>query len=130
MPRTAETQFAYVKASGKLVVSASQLEIGDLVFFGGDGYDGTPAAPGHVGIYIGRSQMIDAPPPVSMCGSIPSLRPVSSEEVRHEDPNARLSARPALTLGRGSRCAGHGRLRRWLATRAPAPLAQFSRRER
>jgi cell wall-associated NlpC family hydrolase len=50
-----------VKASGKLVVSAPQLQIGDLVFFGGAGYDGTPIAPGHVGIYIGRSQMIDAP---------------------------------------------------------------------
>ena len=61
LPRTAETQFAYVKASGKLVVSAPQLQIGDLVFFGGAGYDGTPAAPGHVGIYIGRSQMIDSP---------------------------------------------------------------------
>jgi NlpC/P60 family len=50
LPRTAETQFAYVKASGKLVVSAPQLQIGDLVFFGGAGYDGTPIAPGHVGI--------------------------------------------------------------------------------
>jgi cell wall-associated NlpC family hydrolase len=61
LPRTADTQFAEVKAAGELITSIPQLQTGDLVFFGGAGYDGTPAAPGHVGIYIGNSQMIDAP---------------------------------------------------------------------
>jgi cell wall-associated NlpC family hydrolase len=40
-------------------VSRSQLEPGDLVFFVGS--DGSYSAPGHVGIYIGGGQMIDAP---------------------------------------------------------------------
>jgi cell wall-associated NlpC family hydrolase len=40
-------------------VSVSQLEPGDLVFFVGS--DGTWAVPGHVGIYIGGGDMIDAP---------------------------------------------------------------------
>jgi cell wall-associated NlpC family hydrolase len=40
-------------------VSVSQLEPGDLVFFVGS--DGTWAVPGHVGIYIGNGEMIDAP---------------------------------------------------------------------
>jgi cell wall-associated NlpC family hydrolase len=40
-------------------VSRSQLEPGDLVFFVGS--DGSYSAPGHVGIYIGGGEMIDAP---------------------------------------------------------------------
>ena len=61
LPRSSETQFADVQAGGKLVTSIPQLQPGDLVFFGGAGYDGTPTAPGHVGIYLGDSRMIDAP---------------------------------------------------------------------
>jgi len=40
-------------------VPRSQLAPGDLVFFVGS--DGTYAVPGHVGIYVGHGQMIDAP---------------------------------------------------------------------
>jgi peptidoglycan DL-endopeptidase CwlO len=40
-------------------VSRDELEPGDLVFFVGS--DGSESAPGHVGIYIGGNQMIDAP---------------------------------------------------------------------
>jgi cell wall-associated NlpC family hydrolase len=40
-------------------VSRDQLEPGDLVFFVGS--DGSYSVPGHVGIYIGHSEMIDAP---------------------------------------------------------------------
>jgi NlpC/P60 family len=36
-----------------------RLQPGDLVFFTGP--DGTPAAPGHVGIYVGDGYLIDAP---------------------------------------------------------------------
>lgn len=60
IPRTSEEQFA----SGT-PVSAANAQPGDLVFFGGSGpgyrYDGTPSSPGHVGIYIGGGQMINAP---------------------------------------------------------------------
>lgn len=56
LPRTAEEQVH----SGTAVASVSQLRPGDLVFSrGSDG--GTPAAPGHVGMYIGGSQVIAAP---------------------------------------------------------------------
>ncbi len=40
-------------------VSRSQIQPGDLVFFVGS--DGSWSVPGHVGIYIGGGQMIDAP---------------------------------------------------------------------
>jgi cell wall-associated NlpC family hydrolase len=55
IPRTSQAQRAYGKR-----VPASQVQPGDLVFFAGS--DGTPAAPGHVGIVIdpARHLMIDA----------------------------------------------------------------------
>jgi cell wall-associated NlpC family hydrolase len=40
-------------------VPESKLQSGDLVFFAGS--DGTIAAPGHVGIYVGAGEIIDAP---------------------------------------------------------------------
>jgi cell wall-associated NlpC family hydrolase len=39
-------------------VAASQVQAGDLVFFAGA--DGTPKAPGHVGLVIGKHKMIEA----------------------------------------------------------------------
>jgi peptidoglycan DL-endopeptidase CwlO len=39
-------------------IPPSQVQPGDLVFFAGS--DGTPAAPGHVGLVIGHGQMIEA----------------------------------------------------------------------
>jgi hypothetical protein len=55
IPRTSQAQWAYGRS-----VPASQVQPGDLVFFAGA--DGTPAAPGHVGIVIdpARHLMIDA----------------------------------------------------------------------
>ena len=55
IPRTSQAQWAYGSS-----VPASQVQPGDLVFFAGA--DGTPAAPGHVGIVIDRrpAPMIDA----------------------------------------------------------------------
>jgi cell wall-associated NlpC family hydrolase len=55
IPRTAAAQWAYGTQ-----IPASQVQPGDLVFFAGA--DGTPAAPGHVGIVLNPAKhtMIDA----------------------------------------------------------------------
>jgi len=53
IPRTSQEQWA----SGPRV-PVSQVEPGDLVFFAGA--DGTPAAPGHVGLVIGSGMMVEA----------------------------------------------------------------------
>jgi peptidoglycan DL-endopeptidase CwlO len=53
IPRTSEQQWTFGPR-----VSSSQVQPGDLVFFAGA--DGTPAAPGHVGLVIGRGLMIEA----------------------------------------------------------------------
>lgn len=53
IPRTAAAQWAFEKK-----IPASQVQPGDLVFFAGA--DGTPAAPGHVGIVTGNGTMIEA----------------------------------------------------------------------
>jgi len=55
LPRTSEEQ----ATAGVAVPSLAQAQPGDLVFFAGS--DGTASAPGHVGIYLGNGQMIDAP---------------------------------------------------------------------
>jgi len=55
LPRTSEEQATV----GQAVPSLAQAKPGDLVFFAGS--DGTASSPGHVGIYIGNGQMIDAP---------------------------------------------------------------------
>ncbi|MGA7835176.1 MAG: NlpC/P60 family protein [Acidimicrobiales bacterium] len=55
LPRTSEEQATV----GTPVASLADAEPGDLVFFAGS--DGTPSAPGHVGIYVGNGDMIDAP---------------------------------------------------------------------
>ncbi len=53
IPRTSQEQFAWGPR-----ISASQAQPGDLVFFVGS--DGTVAAPGHVGLVIGKGMMIEA----------------------------------------------------------------------
>ena len=55
LPRTSELQATV----GVAVPSLAQAQPGDLVFFPGS--DGTATSPGHVGIYIGNGEMIDAP---------------------------------------------------------------------
>jgi hypothetical protein len=55
LPRTSEEQATV----GAPVDSLADAQPGDLVFFAGS--DGTASSPGHVGIYIGNGQMIDAP---------------------------------------------------------------------
>lgn len=55
LPRTSEEQ----SQVGTAVPSLSDAQPGDLLFFAGS--DGTASAPGHVGIYVGNGNMIDAP---------------------------------------------------------------------
>jgi hypothetical protein len=55
LPRTSQEQ----AQQGTAVSSLAAAEPGDLVFYAGS--DGTATAPGHVGIYLGNNQMIDAP---------------------------------------------------------------------
>lgn len=55
VPRTSQEQATI----GTPVASIADAQPGDLVFYAGS--DGTASAPGHVGIYIGNGQMIDAP---------------------------------------------------------------------
>jgi cell wall-associated NlpC family hydrolase len=53
IPRTSQDQWKNLPH-----VSAAQVLPGDLVFFAGS--DGTPTAPGHVGLVIGKNTMIEA----------------------------------------------------------------------
>jgi peptidoglycan DL-endopeptidase CwlO len=53
IPRTSQRQWLWGPR-----VPASQVEPGDLVFFAGA--DGTPQAPGHVGLVIGHDKMVEA----------------------------------------------------------------------
>ncbi|MHB1209895.1 MAG: NlpC/P60 family protein [Acidimicrobiales bacterium] len=55
VPRTSQQQATV----GTPVSSLASAQPGDLLFFAGS--DGTASSPGHVGIYIGNGQMIDAP---------------------------------------------------------------------
>jgi cell wall-associated NlpC family hydrolase len=55
IPRTTYQQVL----TGAPVYSISQLQPGDLLFTAGS--DGTPADPGHVGMYIGSGLVIQAP---------------------------------------------------------------------
>ncbi len=54
LPHYAASQYALTEP-----ISTSQMQPGDLVFFVGS--DGSYSAPGHVGIYIGGGQFVDAP---------------------------------------------------------------------
>ena len=55
LPRTSQTQWTF----GVKLSKSDILQPGDLVFFAGS--DGSMSAPGHVGIYVGHGNMIDAP---------------------------------------------------------------------
>jgi cell wall-associated NlpC family hydrolase len=51
-------QFTIVQDAGGFTTDMARLQPGDLVFFNGS--DGTAADPGHVGIYLGNYEMVDA----------------------------------------------------------------------
>jgi peptidoglycan DL-endopeptidase CwlO len=81
LPRTSQEQ-AQV---GTAVSSLSAAQPGDLLFFAGS--DGTAASPGHVGIYVGNGQMIDAP----HTGTTVQVQSVPASQVvaiRHVVPGA------------------------------------------
>lgn len=61
LPHYTVTQFQMVQNSPTFTTNIANLKPGDLVFFGGNGYAGTPSAPGHVGIYLGNGKMVNAP---------------------------------------------------------------------
>jgi cell wall-associated NlpC family hydrolase len=52
---------------GTPIYGQSQLKAGDLLFAAGS--DGTPENPGHVGMYIGNGDVIEAPRPARKSGS-------------------------------------------------------------
>jgi len=81
LPRTSEEQATV----GTPVASLAQAQPGDLVF-----YEPGPGGPGHVGIYIGNGQIIDAP----HTGTVVQVQPVGQpSEIR------RVLASPAPTGG-------------------------------
>ncbi len=55
LPRTAAAQAGF----GAPVAGVAAAQPGDLIFIPGAG--GSPAAPGHVGMYLGNGQLVDAP---------------------------------------------------------------------
>jgi hypothetical protein len=57
MPRTSETQYAW---SNFKPASLSSLQPGDLIF---TQWPGDDASPGHVAVYVGQGQIIEAPRP-------------------------------------------------------------------
>jgi cell wall-associated NlpC family hydrolase len=90
LPRTSEQQ-AQV---GTPVASLSAAQPGDLLFFAGS--DGTASSPGHVGIYVGNGQMIDAP----HTGTTVQVQTVPANQVvaiRHVLPDASGNDAAALT---------------------------------
>ncbi len=68
LPRTSELQATV----GTAVQGVTNAKPGDLVFFAGS--DGTVEAPGHVGIYLGNGEVIDAP----FSGTTVQVQPLSS----------------------------------------------------
>lgn len=83
LPRTSQQQATV----GTPVASLADAQPGDLVFFPGS--DGTASSPGHVGIYIGNGQMIDAP----YTGTTVQIQPVGQpSEIRRVLPTAAATA--------------------------------------
>ncbi len=94
LPRTSEEQ----SQVGTAVPSLSDAQPGDLLFFAGS--DGTASAPGHVGIYIGNGQMIDAP----HTGTTVQVQTVPADSVvaiRRVVPSASDSTNPAPAASGG-----------------------------
>lgn len=73
LPRFSGDQYEYVLEKGGFTTNISQLKPGYLVFFAGA--DGTMTDPGHVGIYIGNDEMVDAPE----TGRLVSIDPVTTD---------------------------------------------------
>jgi peptidoglycan DL-endopeptidase CwlO len=90
LPRTSEEQAEV----GTPVASLSAAQPGDLLFFAGS--DGTASSPGHVGIYVGNGQMIDAP----HTGTTVQVQAVPADQVvaiRHVLPDATANSPAVLS---------------------------------
>jgi peptidoglycan DL-endopeptidase CwlO len=90
LPRTSEEQADV----GTPVASLAAAQPGDLLFFAGS--DGTASSPGHVGIYIGNGQMIDAP----HTGTTVQVQAVPADQVvaiRQVLPDASANSPAVLT---------------------------------
>lgn len=95
LPRTSQQQATV----GTPVTSLAEAQPGDLVFYAGS--DGTPQSPGHVGIYIGNGEMIDAP----HTGSVVQAQPVGNPvEIRR----VTSLAQPAASASATSTASGQG----------------------
>ena len=96
VPHNANAQWQQTRAHP---VAEDQLAPGDLVFYAGS--DGSLAAPGHVGIYVGTGEIIDAP----YAGANVRFDPLTSISgyVGATDPYAATPAAaalaPVLTIG-------------------------------
>ena len=81
------------------VIPLSQIQPGDLLFSAGS--DGTPSDPGHVVMYLGGGQVIQAPQPgedvqidpVDLASVVVATRPAASPASRDPDHPARTSVR-------------------------------------
>lgn len=102
LPRTSQEQ-ALV---GTAVGSVAQAQPGDLVFYPGS--DGTAAAPGHVGIYIGNGQMIDAPYAGAVVRVDPVGTPTEIRRVAGLAPAASGPGLPGATTAPGGATAASG----------------------
>jgi len=110
IPRTSQDEWA-----GLPHVAADQVVPGDLVFFAGS--DGTPTAPGHVGLVIGKNTMIEAYATgfairVSQFGTAQSA-PGDTQVVGFAQPwaNGAAGATPASPAAGGPSGAGSGTAR-------------------
>jgi cell wall-associated NlpC family hydrolase len=106
LARTSQAQWATEKH-----VPASQVQPGDLVFFAGS--DGTPTAPGHVGIVIGQGQMIEAyatgfPVRVSSYGK-PGSAPGDTQVVGFTNPWSSSQVSPVTAGSAPQPASGTGR---------------------
>jgi cell wall-associated NlpC family hydrolase len=94
LPRTSEEQADV----GTPVAGLAAAQPGDLLFFAGS--DGTASSPGHVGIYVGNGQMIDAP----HTGTSVQVQSVPADQVvaiRRVVPDASGPAEPTGTNAGG-----------------------------
>jgi peptidoglycan DL-endopeptidase CwlO len=101
LPRTSEMQ----ATAGSPVSSLAAAQPGDLVFFAGS--DGTASSPGHVGIYIGNGQMIDAPhtgsavevQSVSSAGPVVAIRRVLPSNASGTPPSGTTPSGTSAVMG-------------------------------
>jgi peptidoglycan DL-endopeptidase CwlO len=101
LPRTSQQQATV----GAPVAGLASAQPGDLVFFAGS--DGSASAPGHVGIYIGNGEMVDAP----YTGEAVRVEQVPADQVvavRRVLPAAVSVQGPAATGAGGSGSAAMG----------------------